>query len=247
MKTHLMFVALLVSVAASAAGAAGQDSLPDGNAVAAKLLAQDAQRQVMAAGYHGMRRYVLENERTDKHAEIVVRVECGTDGIKHFELVSQEGWKGAYKHVVSKMLASEAEASESDTKLRTRLSLDNYEFHTVKSALLDDRMAYVVDLIPRRHEERLIQGQAWIDAQDFAVARIEGEPAKNPSFWVRSVHFVQSYHKTGQLWFPDTTQSNTEVRMFGETTLTIHYFDYAPNQPSAQETASAARPGGITP
>jgi hypothetical protein len=201
----------------------------------------------MAAGYHGVRRYVLENDHMNKHAEIVVSVACAEDGVKHFELVSQEGWKGAWKHVVSKMLASEAEASESETKLKTRLSLDNYEFRTVRTELLDDRMAYVVDLIPRRHEERLIQGQAWIDAQDYAVARIEGAPAKDPSFWVRSVHFVQTYHKKGRLWFPDTTLSSTEVRIFGDTTLTIHYFDYAPNQPSAAETASAARPGGMTP
>ena len=247
MKTHLMFVALLLALAANTAGAAGQELLPDGNAVVAKVSAQDRQRQAVTAGYHGMRRYVLENERMNKHAEIVVRVECGADGIKHFELVSLEGWKGAYKHVVSKMLASEAEASESETKLKTRLSQDNYEFRTVRSALLDDRMAYVVDLVPRRHEERLIKGQAWIDAQDYAVARIEGEPAKDPSFWVRSVHFVHTYHKSGQLWFPDTTESMTEVRIFGETTLTIHYFDYAPNRPPAAETASAARPGGITP
>jgi len=247
MKNHLSFVSLLITVVAGVAGASGQDALPNGSAVAARLSAQDAQRQVLAAGYHGMRRYVLENEQMNKHAEIVVRVACGADGVKHFELVSQEGWKGAWKHVVSKMLTSEAEASESETKPKTRLSIDNYEFHTVRTALLDDRMAYVVDLIPRRHEERLIKGQAWIDAQDYAVTRIEGEPAKDLSFWVRSVHFVQTYHKSGQLWFPDTTQSVTEVRIFGETTLIIHYFDYAPNQAPATETASASRPGGTTP
>jgi hypothetical protein len=194
-----------------------------------------------------MRRYVLDNERMNKHAEIVVRVECGTDGIKHFELVSQDGWKGAYKHVVSKMLASEAEASQRETKQRTRLSLENYEFHMVRTALLDDRMTYVVDIAPRREEERLIQGRAWIDAQDYAVTRIEGAPAKNPSFWVRSVHFVQTYRKSGPLWFPVTTQSVTEVRVFGATTLTINYFDYAPNLTPAAETASAQRPGGLTP
>ncbi|HZD51352.1 MAG TPA: hypothetical protein VE178_21620, partial [Silvibacterium sp.] len=121
------------------------------------------------------------------------------------------------------------------------------EFHMVRTALLDDRMTYVVDIVPRREEERLIQGRAWIDAQDYAVTRIEGEPAKDPSFWVRSVHFVQTYRKSGPLWFPVTTQSVTEVRVFGATTLTINYFDYAPNQPSAAETASAQRPGGLTP
>lgn len=247
MKTQLMFGALLLTFAANAWGTAGSDAIPDGNVVAAKMMARDAQRQVLSAGYHGMRRYVLDNERMHKHAEIVVRVECGADGIKHFELVSQDGWKGAYKHVVSKMLASEAEASQSEIKLKTRLGLDNYDFHMVRSALLNDRMAYVVDIIPRRNEQRLIRGQVWIDAQDYAVARIEGEPARVPSFWVRSVHFVHTYWKNGPIWFPSSTESVTEVRMFGATTLTISYFDYAPNQSPAPETASAGRPGGLTP
>ena len=247
MKTHLMFGALLLAVAANTATAAGQDPLPSGSTVAAKLTAQDAQRQHLAGGYRGTRRYVLDNYRMNKHAEIVVRVECAADGTKHFELVSQEGWKGAWKHVVSKMLASEAEASQSEVKKRTRLTLDNYDFNMVRTALLGDRMAYVVDIVPKRDEERLIRGQAWIDAQDYAVVRIEGSPAKNPSFWVRSVHFVHTYQKSGQLWFPETTLSTTEVRMFGDTTLNIYYFDYAPNELPAAETASAASPGGVTP
>jgi hypothetical protein len=249
MKTHLMFGVLVVAVAANVAGATGNEALPDGNAVAAKVAAQDTQRQALSAGYHGMRHYVLDNERMHKHAEIVVRVECGADGIKHFELVSQNGWKGAYKHVVSKMLASEAEASQSETKLKTRLGLDNYEFHMVRSALLDDRMAYVVDIIPRRNEERLIKGQAWIDAQDYAVVRIEGEPARTPSFWIRSVHFVHTYWKNGPNWFPASTESVTEVRIFGATTLTISYFDYTPNLPLSPESARARTepPGGDTP
>jgi hypothetical protein len=249
MKTHLMFGVLVATVAANVAWAAGNDALPDGNVIAAKVTAQDAQRQALSSGYHGMRRYVLDNERMRKHAEIVVRVECGADGIKHFDLVSQDGWKGAYKHVVSKMLASEAEASHSEIKLKTRLGLDNYEFHMVRSALLNDRMTYVVDIIPKRNEERLIKGHAWIDAQDYAVVRIEGEPARVPSFWIRSVHFVHTYWKNGPNWFPFSTESVTEVRAFGATTLTISYFEYTPNLPLSPESARARTepPGGNTP
>src|SRR5215469_8089487 len=110
MRAHIIFGALLVTLAARASNGADHDGLPNGNVVAVAMTARDAQRQALAAGYHGMRRYVLNNEHMHKHAEIVVRVECGADGTKHFELVSQEGWKGAYKHVVGKMLETEAEA-----------------------------------------------------------------------------------------------------------------------------------------
>jgi len=194
-----------------------------------------------------MRRYVLQNDRLDKHAEMLVRVEGDADETKHFEVVSQEGWKAAQKHVLQKMLDSEAEASSPETRFKTRMSPENYEFHIVRTALLGDRMAYVIDVTPKRNEERLFEGQIWIDAQDYAMVRVEGKPAKNPSFWTRSVHFVHTYQKSGPFWFPASTESVTEVRIFGETNLTIQYFDYTPNSQQAPETASAARQGGLTP
>ena len=158
MRAHIIFGALLVTLAARASSAADNDALPNGNIVAIAMTARDAQRQTIAAGYHGMRRYVLNNEHMHKHAEIVVRVECGADGTKHFELVSQEGWKGAYKHVVGKMLETEAEASHLESRIKTRFSPENYDFRMVGSALLDDRMAYVIEVIPKRHEHHLIKG-----------------------------------------------------------------------------------------
>jgi hypothetical protein len=245
MRDHIIFGALFLALAANTSSAADNDGLPNGNTVAARMVAGDAQRQALAAGYHGMRRYVLDNEHMHKHAEIVVRVQCGADGTKHFELVSQEGWKGAYKHVVSRMLETETETSHLESRFKTRLGPDNYDFRMVRTALLDDRMAYVIEIVPKRHEDHLIKGQIWVDAQDYAVARIEGEPAENPSFWIRSVHFVHTYQKSGPLWFPASTESDTEVRIFGATNLTINYFDYVPNL-SAPETASAVRPGGLT-
>jgi len=222
------------------------DPLPSGDAVVARMLAHNAQRQTQLAGYHGMRRYVLENERVHKHAEMLVRVECGADETKHFEVVSEEGWKAAHKHVLQKMLDSEAEASSPEIRTRTRLSPENYEFHMVRAALLGDRMAYAIDIVPKRHEDRLFEGRIWIDAQDYALVRAEGKPATNLSFWIRSVHFVHTYEKSGPFWFPASTESDTEVRIFGSTSLTIHYFGYTPNPLQTPETASAATLGAIT-
>jgi hypothetical protein len=214
MRLPIISSVLLLVLTASASGADDSSSLPSGDVVAVRMMERDAQRQAVVAGYQGMRRYILDNERTHKHAEILVRVNCGTDGIKHFELVSQFGWKGAYRHVVSKMLESEAEASHPDVRSKIRLSPENYEFHILRTALLDDRMDYLLEVTPRRREERLFEGRVWIDAQDYAVARIEGEPARNPSFWIRSVHFTHTYQKSGPIWFPVTTESVNEVRIF---------------------------------
>jgi hypothetical protein len=194
-----------------------------------------------------MRRYVLENESLKKQAEMLVRVGCDADGTKHFEVIDEQGWKAAQKHVLHKMLDSEAEASSRQMRMTTRMSAENYEFRMVSKALLDGRMTYAIDTIPKRHEERLFEGRIWIDAEDYALVRAEGKPAKNPSFWTRRVHFVHTYQKSGPFWFPASTESVTDVRIFGSTSLSIHYFDYTPIPVQAPpEAASVVAQGAIT-
>ena len=53
--------------------------------VIAKLIDFNAQRDKLGAGYTGTRRYVLENARLNKRAEMLVSVKCDPDGTKHFE------------------------------------------------------------------------------------------------------------------------------------------------------------------
>lgn len=245
MKNHLIFGALLLLVPSIAFGAPGGDALPAANAVVAKMLACNVERQTQLAGYRGMREYVLENERWHKRAEMLVRVEGDADETKHFQVVSEMGWKAALKHVLHKVLESEAETSSPAVRNETRLSPENYKFSMVRTAMLSDRMAYVIDVVPRHRTARLFEGKIWIDAQDYALERVEGNPAKSPSFWVRRVHFVQNYRKSGPFWFPASTESVTEARIFGTTSLTIRYYDYEPNSQVMSEVANVPSEGGL--
>jgi len=245
MKPFLKFGILLLLLSSTALGASEGDSLPSADAVIEAMLAHNAQRQAQLAGYRGMREYVLENQRWHKRAEMLVRVEGDADETKHFEVEKEEGWKSAQKHVLRKMLDSEAEGSSREIRSSTRLSEENYEFHMVSAAMLDGRKSYLIAVVPKRREERLFEGKIWVDAQDYALVRVEGKPAKNPSFWIRSVHFVHTYKKSGPFWFPLLTESVTDVRIFGSTSLDISYFDYAPNSLAAPESASAELPGEV--
>ncbi len=38
---------------------------------------------------------------------------------------------------------------------------------------------------PQTNNKLLFRGRIWVDAEDFAVVRIEAVPAKNPSFWTK--------------------------------------------------------------
>ena len=97
------------------------------------MIERDSQRESLGGGYSGKREYVLYNHRMNKRAQMVASVVCDANGAKQFQVVSEDGWKAANKHVLRKMLDSESETSQPDTRPKTRMVPANYEFHLVGS------------------------------------------------------------------------------------------------------------------
>jgi len=241
MKHHVLLAVVLFLVPVAALPAAQDTSLPTASEVVERMLHRDTQRQILTQGYAGMRRYVLENGGMHKHAEMLVRVNGDPDGTKHFEILSEQGWKAAQKHVLRKMLESESQTSAPEAREKTRLCSDNYEFQMV-GLVVGERPAYAIDVKPKRKDKLLFEGRIWVDTEDYALVRAEGNPAKTPSFWTKHIHFVHSYEKREGFWFPLSTASVTDARIFGRTNLNIEYFDYKPHATEfAEGTAITAR------
>jgi hypothetical protein len=227
MNYRLLLAVLFLLPVSSVVAAENAANLLTSEEVVARMAAHDLQRQASTAGYAGMRRYVLENHSFQKRAEMLVRVEGDPDGTKHFDVVSEDGWKAANTHVLHKMLESETETSRPEVRATAKINSTNYDFVFIGTELVADREAYVLEITPKRKEKYLFHGRIWVDAEDYALVRAEGNPAKNPSFWTKSTHFVHVYQKSGALWFPLSTESVTEARIFGTTEVNIQYFDYA--------------------
>jgi hypothetical protein len=216
------------------------DSLPSADEVVAKMLRGDVERRSELPGYTALRRYVAVNN--DRRAEMVVRVDCSPDGTKQFTIISEEGSSAIRKHVFYKILSEESEASGRETREGSRITPANYKFNMVGQDTLDTGLAYVLAIIPKTEERHLINGKIWVNAKDYSIVRIEGQPARSPSFWVHNVHFVHTYQRVGQFWFASSTHSISEVRIFGRSELTIENSDYALNPPKKRraETDSVA-------
>jgi hypothetical protein len=218
---------LLVFAVALAAQESGQQ-LPTTGEIVANMMERDSQRQSSLRGYTAARRYVLENARHHKRAEMLVKVECLENGSKEFQTVSEAGWGAARSHVFPKLLESEKEASQPDLRERSRITPENYSFEMVGKESINDRGTYIIEITPKTQNKYLVKGRIWVDANDYAIVRIEGRPAKNPSFWIKSVHFVHTYQKNGPFWLPAADHSVTDARFIGATELTIEYYDYTP-------------------
>jgi len=100
----------------------------------------------------------------------------------------------------------------------------------------------VLGIEPRTANKFLTRGRIWVDADDYAIVRIEGSPARKPSFWFKSVHFVHDYARSGGFWMPVSDRSVTDVRILGATEMVIEYFDYRIDSVPVLNTRPAAFP-----
>jgi hypothetical protein len=79
---------------------------------------------------------------------------------------------------------------------------------------------------PKAKSIYVYRGKVWVDGTDFAVVRIEAEPAQNPSFWTKKSEIHHEYKKVDAFWLPTRNESVSYIRLGGRATLTIEYKNY---------------------
>jgi len=78
---------------------------------------------------------------------------------------------------------------------------------------------YLLELLPRRKDHNLLRGRVWVDATTYLVRRIEGEPAKSPSWWLRDVRIAFGYGEVGGMWLQTASEVTVNVRIVGPHTM----------------------------
>ncbi len=197
--------------------------------VVARLMSRNAERARDLLTFQATRRYELHYTGLPKSlaAEMQVKVSYTAPGTKEFTIESESGSKLLLNRVLHRLLESEKEAS-SDAPSRTAAALTtaNYSFSLLGCVPGDGPPLYVIQAEPLRNNKYLYRGTVWIDATDFAVTRIDAEPAKNPSFWTKRTMIHHEYQKLGGFYLPALNRTVTDVRLGGKAVLTIRYLDY---------------------
>jgi hypothetical protein len=199
---------------------------PSIESIVAKLVAANQRRSRDLRGFHGQRFYHLDYRGFlgSHSAEMQVEAVYTAPDKKEFKVNSQSGSKVLINRVLLKLLDSEKEASLQQTHKQIELSPENYIFKFV--GIQHSPNSYVLSVEPREKNKFLYSGKIWIDPVDFAVTRMEGEPAKNLSLWISRTTIEYVWTKIGEFWLPSSTKSVTQVRLGGAATLTIQYSDY---------------------
>lgn len=191
-----------------------------------QLVEHNQDRAVHLAHYTSERHYHLEYRGLPHGAEASMDVEATCDGpsSRSFHVVSESGSHLLIDHVLKKLLDGEQEGLHDQSE--TALTPANYFFTLVGSATEDGRQLYVLKVEPKVPRKFLYRGTIWVDAADYAVVRIEAEPAQRLSFWIRNTEIHHVYSKTGGFWLPELDKSETKVRLGGTAILTIDYGTY---------------------
>jgi hypothetical protein len=180
---------------------------------------------------------------SDREAEMTVRAVYTSPSTKDFEVLSQTGSKIILDRVFKKLLEGEQEAAQPSMHDRTLVNRANYDFDLVRYEPSTDGGQYVLKLTPKSKNKYLYRGQIWVDADDFAITRIEAEPAQNPSFWTKKSEIHHEYVKVQGFWLPARNQSISYIRLGGRATLTIEYKDYKLNR--GADSAAVSVPAGM--
>ena len=185
----------------------------------------------------------------DRHAEMTVSVRYAAPNDREFTVISQSGSKFIIDHIFKRLMDGEKEAADDKNRQRTDLNARNYEFTMVGLEASEGGPTYVLAVEPKSHNKFLYRGKIWVDAKDFAVTRIEAEPAKSPSFWVKKSEIHHKYEKVDDFWLPAENRTDSTIHLGGHALLSIEYSDYkiteaAPLAPaeSMRDDASAGPP-----
>jgi hypothetical protein len=248
-SSSLLSTSYLALLACSAAAplafcAAAEAQQADTLQVLRRVSAAETERESDLRKVTCTRQYTLRNQRWDKDA--VMRVSITADartGAKHYQILSMQA-EGLQKKVFLKVLDAEIEGSRrGNSEGDTSVTDANYNFTYAGTETTNGKQYFVVHLRPKRNSKFLIEGKAWIDAKENAIVRVEGRTARSVSFWIGKPHITQSFRKVDNVWVSATNKSVSDVKLLGQTEMTVEFGDYKLVRQPHQVARSSAHSG----
>lgn len=211
------------------------------DAVIERVIAMNEVRAKALENYSSLRSYHLECHcLSHKKADMVVRADYRAPNKKEFTIVSESGSGTVRNRVFKKLLEAEQESMREENQQHSAIVPENYTFQLSDYKKTDTDEFYVLEVKPLTKNKFLFRGHIWVSGKDFAITRVEGEPAVNPSWWTLKTDFKRSYQKVADFWLPESNESETKVRIFGTALLTIHYGEYQIREAPNVRTASSS-------
>src|SRR5258708_20050068 len=147
-----------------------------------ELLAHNQQRNATLLGYTEQRTYKVTDTTGKVRAEESGQMEYHAPDKKTFVTSSESGAGIVRRMPLIPLIASEIETTSVKQHHDSSISPANYTFELLGEQQVGPYRCFVVQAVPKRPDKYLFEGKGWIDTQDYAGARIAGDPARKPPF-----------------------------------------------------------------
>jgi hypothetical protein len=213
--------------------------------VIARMLERNRSRSSHLQRYSELRTYEIRNSEGKLAAQAVVRVDYEAPDRKDFSKTSERGSLIVRHLVFDRLMQSERETTSGREHHDSAITEENYAFALAGEESFGPYRCFVLEVSPKRKDKYLFEGKIWVDADDFAIVKIAGHPAKKLSFWINDVQFVRQFQKIDGFWLPYRDETSVEVKKFGRKTFTVDHQRYVINSTTPVETNSSrnADPG----
>jgi outer membrane lipoprotein-sorting protein len=197
-----------------------------GDEIIAQMIQRNLARNQQLQQYSAVRTYEIRNLEGKLAAQAVVRVEYLAPDKKTFSKTSEKGSSIVRHLVFDRLIQSESETSSGREHHNSAITTANYRFTLAGEEEVGPYRCFVLEAIPKRKEKYLFEGKVWIDAEDFAVVKIEGHPARKPSFWINRADFVRQYQRIDGFWLPCRDETSVDVKIYGRRVFTVDHQQY---------------------
>jgi hypothetical protein len=249
-STSMSLILLLLLVACVQLPATAQEEKSSVNSELLNRIIQhmeeaQLQNRAQVRPYSVTRDYLLYgNDPEHIKGHIVAKVNFLPPNQKSYNIAESTG--GFQEKVVRRVLDHEVDVTRDpqDTYLTSR----NYDFQLLGEQQLNGRRCYLLRSHPKRSDKNLMKANLWVDAESFRILRLEGEPNKNPSFWVKDVHITLDFGDVSGMWLQTHTRATARVRFAGDYKMYSHDMRYETAPVVASASAhSTSTPSANTP
>lgn len=181
--------------------------------IVSRMQSSERDSRNRATAYTATRQYVLADEDPKTpDSRVSAEINFVPPSKKDYTLNKVQG-SDRVARIVRRVLNHETEMATHAE--RDAITTDNYNFALLGTDTVAGHRCHVLQLMPKREVADLVRGRAWVDADDFRIRRIAGQPAKSPSWWIRDLQVTIDFGEVLGVWTQLTTRATADVRWMG--------------------------------
>jgi hypothetical protein len=197
--------------------------LPSAQDIVDRMVARNAWQDQMLLEFSALRKFYAANVRFKTDSTMYVQTVFRRPDQLQSTIKSQQGSAFIRSRVFDKILEAENETRAKKDKQQVDITPANYEFALVGAEDCEGRSCYRMRISPKRRDKYSLDGEVWIDSEDYSIVRMHGVPAKRPSIWTLKTEIDRRYTKVAGIWLPQRMDSSSEIVVAGHSVLSIEY------------------------